>query len=208
MTHQPYKKSKILSKEDILLEKINNFYIGNNKIDVMIPIINGESIISLRLLDWFVTTYCKDKKVKYDVYNSYGNKIEFDVCLDYKAQLKAYNKRFFDPFCRRNRIKFKYNESHVIITTVGQLNFFSWAIKNNIIKYVEENIEEIENKMKKDKIDKNKKLEIKKLSNETKNKLIDQSTEDSLMNTYSPSNYTSENSSSKENNKIILTFDN
>ena len=63
--------------------------------------------------------------------------------MDYKNQLKAYSKKQFDPFCRRERIiinisdlswkifddkddnKCKDNE---LITTVGQLNFFKWFI--------------------------------------------------------------------------------
>lgn len=37
----------------------------------------------------------------------------------------------FDPFCRSKRIKFQDIE-----TTVGQLNFFEWAITDNIISYL------------------------------------------------------------------------
>ena len=35
------------------------FYNKNNNIDKILPIINGESKISLRLIDWFVTNYSK-----------------------------------------------------------------------------------------------------------------------------------------------------
>ena len=33
------------------------------------------------------------------------------------------------------------------ITTVGQLNFFKWAIENNIINYIKKNIKDVENDM-------------------------------------------------------------
>jgi hypothetical protein len=43
----------------------------------------------------------------------------------------------FDPFCRSKRIKFLNFE-----TTVGQLNFFEWAINDDILDYLEEHYEE------------------------------------------------------------------
>ena len=64
----------------------------------------------------------------------------------YKSQLKAYSKKQFDPFCRRERIDFNCGEE-VITTTVGQLNFFKWSINNNIIEYIKEHIHEIEDDM-------------------------------------------------------------
>ena len=39
-------------------------------------------------------------------------------------------------FQRGNRIYFNYDEDKYIETTVGQLNFFRWAIQHNIIEYV------------------------------------------------------------------------
>ena len=73
----------------------------------------------------------------------------FNVFNNYRAQLKSLNKKNFDPFCRRERIKFFHGktESDYIITTVGQLNFFKWSIENYILEYIEENISEIENDM-------------------------------------------------------------
>ena len=73
--------------------------------------------------------------------------IDVNVFLNYKAQLKAFSKKHFDPFCRRERVSFKYNEKDSIITTVGQLNFFRWAIDNGIIKYIKDNLKEIEEDM-------------------------------------------------------------
>ena len=67
--------------------------------------------------------------------------------FDYKLKLKAYSKKRFDPFCRWDRISIPYkNETH-IETTIGQLNFFKWAIENNVINYIEENYETIEKDM-------------------------------------------------------------
>jgi hypothetical protein len=93
--------------------------------------------------------------------NKNGNDISYFPFKSYKSQLKAYSKKFCDPFCRRDRVVFDYLNMNIldfkpdiklghkdyIITTIGQLNFFRFAIQDNIIKYAIENIEEIENDM-------------------------------------------------------------
>ena len=62
-------------------------------------------------------------------------------------KLKAYSKRRFDPFCRWERISIPYKTETFIETTIGQLNFFKWALENKVIDYIEENYEMIENDM-------------------------------------------------------------
>ena len=47
------------------------------------------------------------------------------------------------------RINIPYEENKYIQTTIGQLNFFKWALENNVIEYIEENYDEIENDMNK-----------------------------------------------------------
>ena len=79
--------------------------------------------------------------------DKYTNFRQLNVFLSYKEQLRAYSKKQFDPFCRRERIIFKDINNQSINTTVGQLNFFRWAIQNKILNYVEENLSEIENDM-------------------------------------------------------------
>lgn len=58
---------------------------------------------------------------------------EFIVYLNYKSQLKAFSKKLFDPFCRRERIQFQIGTQEPFVTTVGQLNFFRWAFEKNIL---------------------------------------------------------------------------
>ena len=121
---------------------LQQFFTIKKNIDVILPIIQQKSNISLRLLDWFITNYSKKYKCNYKV----NNKM-FNVHLDYKSQLKSYSKKQFDPFCRRERIHFFYDKNNYIETTVGQLCFFRWAIQNNIIKYVSNNYNIIEEDM-------------------------------------------------------------
>lgn len=66
---------------------------------------------------------------------------------NYKCQLKEYNKKNFDPFCRWNRIRMYYDKNKFFYTTIAQLNFFKWAIEKHILDYVIENLETIEKSM-------------------------------------------------------------
>jgi hypothetical protein len=77
--------------------------------------------MSLRLIDWFVTNYAKKYNISYIV-----KKQKFFVYNEYKNQLKAYSKKLFDPFCRRERILFQVADITPFETTVGKLNFFRW----------------------------------------------------------------------------------
>jgi len=112
----------------------------------MLNIINGESEISLRILDWFVTRYAYKRKIDFDI-NAYTNNEEvFDVHISYKAQLKSYKKKYFDPFRRRKKFIYYYDRADkekTLYTTIGQLNFFRWALSNKIIEYVEKNYQNI-----------------------------------------------------------------
>ena len=68
----------------------------------------------------------------------------FNVFYDYKLKLKAYSKKRFDPFCRWERISIPYKNNNNVETTIGQLNFFKWALENKVIDYIESNYESIE----------------------------------------------------------------
>jgi hypothetical protein len=112
--------------------------------DKMLRVINGESRISLRIIDWFATNYAKKY---YTVYQIQGSDNRFKVYNDYKLKLKAYSKKRFDPFCRWDRITVPYKDGIHIQTTIGQLNFFKWAIENSVIDYIEQNYDAIEKDM-------------------------------------------------------------
>ena len=141
--------NNLLSKEEVLLDSLHEFYKNKNNIEKILPIVTGNSEISLRVLDYFVTNYSKYNDVKLKK----KNHLIYNVYQDYKNKLKSYNKRFFDPFCRinkknsTNKIAFKYDDDKCIITTIGQLNFFRWAIRNKIIDYVIEDHNKINDEM-------------------------------------------------------------
>jgi len=140
---------------DILLESLYKYYKEEENITKLLEVIEVNNKISLRIIDWFVTNYSKKNNIFYTIYKtphgvktfeSNGNTIykQFNTYHSYKSQLKSYSKKKFDPFCRRKRIKFNYTEDKSIETTIGQLNFFKWAIDNLIIDYILDNYSNIE----------------------------------------------------------------
>jgi hypothetical protein len=137
----------------VIMNKIMEYFKNRNVIEDFLSIINAESHLSLRIIDFFVTNYARENEVIYEIINDKEKKEKFMVHYSYKAQLKAYSKKQFDPFCRRERILFTidgYNDKKIVVrTTVGQLNFFRWAIKNGVLNYISENIGVIEKEMNK-----------------------------------------------------------
>jgi hypothetical protein len=121
---------------------------SNNNLDKMLRIITGTSKISLRIVDWFATNFAKKFYTIYTIEKTTDNITRrFKVYDDYKLKLKAYSKKRFDPFCRWERINIPYSNDKFIETTVGQLNFFKWALENKVIDFVEQNYELIEKDM-------------------------------------------------------------
>lgn len=135
------------TQNDLLLNNLLEFYKHNDNLSKMLRIITGESRISLRIVDWFATNYAKKNYTLYDIEQSNGETVRFKVYLDYKLKLKAYSKRKFDPFCRWERISIPYKDGTCIETTIGQLNFFKWALENKVVNYIEENYDTIEKDM-------------------------------------------------------------
>ena len=86
----------------------------------------------------------------------------------------------------------------MVITTLGQLNFFKWAISNNIIECVEKHypaiIEAMNKSNKEDKVRKNKKkMKILKIKKDEESK--------------SKNSITSKNSKNNETPSFIVEFD-
>lgn len=135
--------SNYTTQNDLLMTNLMKFYEEDNNLEKMLKIINGESPISLRIIDWFATNYAKKFFTVYEV----GANRRFKVYVDYKLKLKAYSKRRFDPFCRWDRITIPYSNGTFIQTTIGQLNFFKWALENGVVAYIENNYGTIEDDM-------------------------------------------------------------
>ena len=125
--------AEISTQEDWVLHRLESFYTPD-RLTLLRNILENKTNISLRILDWFVTNYSKMNNVSY-ISNAGKHVI---VYLAYKSHLKAYSKKMFDPFCRWTRVNF-----HGVSTTVGQLNFFAWAIEDDVIDYLFEHRDDI-----------------------------------------------------------------
>ena len=132
------------ARGDLLLESLNKFYSNKENLRKFTDI--RKSKISLRIFDFVVINFAKKYNVTYPLVRD-GNTEIFNMYLEYKSQLKSFQKRYFDPFCRRDRIEFVNADGEVILSTVGQLTFFRWAIINKVYEYTVANLKTIEKDM-------------------------------------------------------------
>jgi hypothetical protein len=153
-------ETTVSSKDELLKIKLIEFYKDCKNLETLLPIILQQTRLSLRSLDWFVTNYSKKYNTNYMLIKN-NQPVSYFPFKSYKSQLKAYSKRYCDPFCRRERVIFDYQNNEIInfkptvklshknyiITTIGQLNFFKFAIQDGIINYSIEHIEDIERDM-------------------------------------------------------------
>lgn len=132
--------------DELVMIALQRFFDSNDNSDILWNELGDKKhsdSISLRIIDWFVTNYSKKNAVYYNVTDN-------DVCIvwqEYKQKLRGYSKQRFDPFCRHSRIRFHLGKDRSIVTTVGQLNFFRWAIERNILDYIRKNKDAIEKDM-------------------------------------------------------------
>ena len=152
INNEIFNSIEISSQENMIIKSLEKFYEDPININYFIPIINSESKISIRLIDYFITKYSKNNKINYKLN---GDQV-FNVHTSYKQQLKAFQKKHFDPFSRGDRIPYFMNES-CIITTIGQLNFFRWFLSKKVYDYIKNNQNVIENDMNKKNKNNNKK---------------------------------------------------
>ena len=114
--------------------------------------------ISVRIINWFVTNFSKFHNTSItnnnsstnnsSTNNSSTNNSNFFVLNQFGSAKSAFNKTLFDPYCRSNKIRIPISSiSHLlpttsthppfIITSIAQLNFFKWAISNNILQFID-----------------------------------------------------------------------
>ena len=138
----------MISQQDWLLRELLEFYKNPEYLEIVKKIVNREFItskskkISIRIVNWFVTNYAKQ------YFTVYENQDErFFVWTRFRSAEDGYSKEMFDPYSRKDRIIIPYDETTKLITTIGQLNFFKWAILNKVIDYIIEHYDDITNDM-------------------------------------------------------------
>jgi hypothetical protein len=158
----------IYSQLELLHLDLLEFYEKPENLNKFRQVISGNiPNISLRLIDWFSTNYAKKY---YTTYFLESTQKRFKVFDSYKLKLRAYGKDNFDAFSRGKRIDIPYTVAATTMatttmaettipmndgedkkeketTTIGQMNFFKWAIENKIVEYILENLEAIKRDM-------------------------------------------------------------
>lgn len=130
----PAPTAPIESKSALLLASLTRFYEQPGNFEQFSSVVLNEAGISLRILDHLVTNYA----IRHNLFLVRNGK-PYNLYREYKSQLDGYQKRFFDPFCRRERAEFRG-----LHTTLGQLNFFRWAIEEGVLAYGLEHEREID----------------------------------------------------------------
>lgn len=125
-------------QNELLFSSLSRFFMKPTNFKRMSSIIHGTSAISLRLIDYFVTNYSR----KYNIVitrTKTASKVPdyFHVYVNYRSQLKAFSKHLFDPFRRNQKITFKFDADNELPTTIGQMNFFRWAIESDVLEYID-----------------------------------------------------------------------
>jgi hypothetical protein len=188
LTKKDYEENKkniinmYTAKELLYYDDMNKYFksLPVEYIEKMIEIIDTNSKISLRILDWFVTKYSNECKTTYKLDNN-------DDGIGFTDFYKVGN-------------KYKCFE-----TTIGQLNFFKWCFEKRVIEFVEKNFSDLVKAMNtSNKQDKERKKHKKKLQKQiTESSTTTISSESS----YETSESNTSTSNKSKPNYNVLSFD-
>lgn len=121
-----------------IMQEVASFYADSANLEILAVLIRQSGTISLRLLDWLVTTYSKFNLTMASDDDDTG------IYEQYKLVLSRYKRRNFDPFRRCKRkvgdtsVSYSVTFTHdgkELKSTVGQLNFVKWCIVSKVYDY-------------------------------------------------------------------------
>jgi hypothetical protein len=141
--------SSVENKHELIMKRVKLFFDVPENFAKLLPILNQSSAVSLRVLDWSTTNWSRKRTVMLTTRRN-GYEESINMFLDYKANLKAFSKRSFDPFCRRERIMLTFDcdpDKKTFVSTVAQLNFMRWAVEAGVLDYCRDNLAELEQDM-------------------------------------------------------------
>ena len=133
-------ESALGGKERTLLRRLRTKYTGELVRDVLFPLIDQTSAVSLRALDWCVVNWSKQHNV---VCSSAVPGEMTNIHHAYHSALGYWKRRLFDPFRRRTRIIVRL-DGEERETTLGQANFALFTYETGILAYVIGNVDAIE----------------------------------------------------------------
>ena len=110
----------------------------------LIPRLNRTHPVSLRLLDWLVVDYAREKGIAYRRFFPHLKQYRLVVIYSlYFEWLTRWRRRHYDVFRRRHRIYFTL-DGQTYSTTVAQLHFFYMAELYGFLDFAQENAGDIE----------------------------------------------------------------
>lgn len=139
----PFQFDDLTQRQISILQRIEPFFTESVIRDILVPLVNQESGISLRALDWLVTNYSKKHNI---VCKTRSNGL-FNIYHGYKVALTHFRRRNFDPFRRRTRIKVLVDGVAACESTIGQCNFLHWSFYNGVLAYAIDHAKDIETDM-------------------------------------------------------------
>ena len=135
------------AREKCLVARIRRECTEDMLRNVLVPMLDASSCISLRAIDWAVVNWSKKHNVMCQPTTATTKAPEFvNIHQSYKTMLTRWKRRLFDPFRRRTRVPVRIDDT-VYETTLGQLNFAMWMYTTGVYSYIRHHIEDIERDM-------------------------------------------------------------
>lgn len=138
----------IPEKHVALIMSVLSYFTEDVLREQIVPFVNRDDSIPLRLLGWLVVNYVKEYNVTY-IWQGLDGKQKprtVNVFQGYDALMRRYHRRHFDPFRRRYRIFFEIDDV-VYETTIGQLLFLQWAFQDGVVEYTRKHAKKIDTHM-------------------------------------------------------------
>jgi hypothetical protein len=149
--NQPVQRG-ITRKETLQLEALLRTGVVTDEFlnTVLVPLNDEMSEVPrLRAFNWAVTNYAKGHPtLTTSKKENGGGGMLVDLAVSYAQHLKSLHRTLFDPYRRGTLLFFTTKRSTTEYTTVGQLTFVSWCIKNGVDAYVANNEAAIRSHMK------------------------------------------------------------
>jgi len=129
------------------LHQISSIFTQDVLDNVMFPLLEQSQPSSLRVLDWLCVNYSKKNVVSYTVTDRHANQEHFDLHRSYSKWLRNFRRKGFDVFRRGNRVRFCTSSGVEVQTTVAQLNFCVWLMRNQVLCWIRQHHAAVEHDM-------------------------------------------------------------
>ena len=135
-----------VTREDLLAHNVFRYFSQNQRAwDIVCGYVESTTLpdgrvpMSLRSVDHLVRKYAQERTC--EAVDDKGKK--HNVAREYDLLKRDRHKQSFDAFRRYNRTVITFH-GKPLMTTVGQLAFFSWALQNGVLDFAERHRDDIE----------------------------------------------------------------